>query len=110
MAGALEKSLTRIGRGGAEETKRSRKGMSAGEVEQERAREGELSNGEMLRHRVRYFTDRAVIGSRRFVNEAFASARERFGPKRRDGARRLRGEAAAAAGVLWSLRDLRKGV
>jgi hypothetical protein len=64
----------------------------------------------MLRCRVRYFTDGAVIGSKVFVNEAFANARERFGAKRRDGARRMRGEAAAAARLLWSLRDLRKGI
>jgi REP element-mobilizing transposase RayT len=61
----------------------------------------------MLRCRVRYFTDGAVIGSKAFVNEAFAGARERFGPKRRDGARRMRGGGKAAAGVLWSARDLR---
>jgi hypothetical protein len=73
---------------------------------------GELSLGKMLRCRVRYFTDGAVIGSGRFVNEAFAGARERFGPKRKDGARRMRGAAAAAtmAGKLWSLRDLQKGI
>jgi putative transposase len=64
----------------------------------------------MLRCRIRYFTDGAVIGSREFVNEAFASARERFGPKRKDGARKMRGDANPAAGMLWSLRDLRKGV
>lgn len=64
----------------------------------------------MLQCRVRYFTDGAVIGSRDFVNEAFSSARKRFGPKRKDGARRLRGPAAPAAPVLWSLRDLRKGI
>ena len=64
----------------------------------------------MLRRRVRYFTDGAVIGSKVFVNEAFAAARERFSAKRRDGARRLRGSGTAAAGVLWSLRDLRKGI
>ena len=39
--------------------------------------------GRMLRCRVRYFTD---------------------------GARKLRGNAAAAAGMLWSVRDLRKGI
>jgi REP element-mobilizing transposase RayT len=61
----------------------------------------------MLRCRVRYFTDGAVIGSKAFVNEAFAGARERFGPKRRDGARRMKGSGKAAAGVLWSARDLR---
>jgi hypothetical protein len=64
----------------------------------------------MLRCRVRYFTDGAVIGSRGFVNEAFAGARERFGSRRKDGARKMRGTACAAANLLWSLRDLRKGV
>jgi hypothetical protein len=64
----------------------------------------------MLRCRIRYFTDGAVIGSRAFVNEAFVSARERFGPKRKDGARKLKGDSAAAGGTLWSLRDLRKGI
>ncbi len=63
-----------------------------------------------MRCRIRYFTDGVVIGSRSFVNEAFAASRERFGANRKDGARKLRGAAAAAAGVLWSLRDLRKGV
>jgi REP element-mobilizing transposase RayT len=61
----------------------------------------------MLRHRVRYFTDGAVIGSREFVNEAFAGARDRFGEKRKDGARRMRGSGAPAAKTLWSVRDLR---
>jgi putative transposase len=64
----------------------------------------------MLRCRIRYFTDGAVIGSRVFVNEAFAGARERFGVKRSDGARKMRGSASAAVGLLWSLRDLRKGI
>lgn len=69
----------------------------------------DLGVARMLRCRVRYFTDGAVIGSRQFVNEAFEGARERFGPKRKDGARKLRGPgAAAAAGILWSLRDLQK--
>jgi REP element-mobilizing transposase RayT len=64
----------------------------------------------MLRHRVRYFTDGAVIGSKDFVNEAFAAARERFSVKRKDGARRMRGIGKGAGGVLWSARDLRMGV
>jgi REP element-mobilizing transposase RayT len=61
----------------------------------------------MLRCRVRYFTAGAVIGSKAFVNEAFAGARERFTPQRKDGARRMKGSGKAAAGLLWSLRDLR---
>jgi len=70
----------------------------------------DLGVAKMLRCRVRYFTDGAVIGSKEFVNEAFASARERFGPKRKDGARTMRGGARAAKGLLWSIRDLRVGI
>jgi hypothetical protein len=67
----------------------------------------ELGVAAMLRHRVRYFTDGAVIGSRAFVDDVFASSRHRFTARRRDGARPMRGTAAAAAGVLWSMRALR---
>lgn len=67
----------------------------------------DLGMAKMLRCRVRYFTDGAVIGSKEFVNEAFANARERFGPKRKDGARKLRGVGSAAAALIWSARDLR---
>jgi putative transposase len=70
----------------------------------------DLGTAKMLRCRIRYFTDGAVIGSKDFVNEAFSSARDRFGPKRKDGARKLKGGGAAAGGILWSLRDLRKGI
>ena len=58
----------------------------------------ELSMAKMLRCRVRYFTDGAVIGSKEFVDEAFAGARERFSEKRKDGARRMKGNGSAAAG------------
>jgi hypothetical protein len=64
----------------------------------------------MLRGRIRYFTDGAVIGSRGFVNEAFVQSRDRFGPKRRDGARRMRGNGTPAGELVWSLRDLRSGI
>ena len=70
----------------------------------------DLRMSQMLRHRVRYFTDGAVIGSKDFVNEAFAASREHFSEKRKDGARRMRGSGKAAAGTLWSARDLRVGV
>ncbi len=70
----------------------------------------DLGMAGMLMIRVRYFTDGAVIGSKEFVNEAFAGARERFSVRRKDGARRMRGSGAPAAGVLWSVRDLRVGI
>ena len=67
----------------------------------------DLRMAAMLRCRVRYFTDGAVIGSKAFVNEAFAGARERFTGKRKDGARAMKGSGSGAKGVLWSVRDLR---
>ncbi len=70
----------------------------------------DLGLAKLLQSRVRYFTDGAVIGSKEFVNEAFESARERFGPKRKDGARVMKGSGSGAKGMLWSLRDLRVGV
>ena len=67
---------------------------------------GELREAEILLHRIRYFTAGAVLGSKTFVNDVFAAARERFGEKRKDGARALKGVASAARGKLWSMRDL----
>jgi hypothetical protein len=70
----------------------------------------EMEMAAMLRHRVRYFTDGAVIGSKMFVNEVFAQARERFSEIRKDGARKLRGLSSVATEHLWSARDLRVGI
>jgi hypothetical protein len=65
----------------------------------------EMGFAGMLMCRVRYFTSGAVIGSRETVELCFEQARYRFGPKRKTGARNMRGSATDAAGVLWSLRD-----
>lgn len=61
---------------------------------------------EVLRRRVRYFCDGAVLGTEAFVETAFNRLRERgkIGAKRQSGARRMRG---AAWGELRVLRDLR---
>jgi hypothetical protein len=69
-----------------------------------------LRFGKMLRWKVRYFTDGAAIGSRGFVDGLFEQCRDRFGPKRKTGARRMRGRAASAADVMWSARDLRREI
>lgn len=66
----------------------------------------DLGMAKMLRCRIRYFTDVAVIGSKGFVNKAFANAREHFGPRCKDGARAMRGSGSDAKGQLWSMRDL----
>ena len=110
MSGAIGKTSESVAKDGSLTTNTLRKGISKQQAEQERVQDGEIPLGKMLRCRIRYFTDGAVIGSRSFVNEAFTKSRERFGAKRKDGARRMKGAAGAASGSIWSLRDLRKGV
>ncbi|MBC7979066.1 MAG: transposase [Armatimonadetes bacterium] len=110
MGGAVEKRAEHVGRDGETVVKTLRKGISKEEALKDAQKDGEIPFGKILRCRVRYFTDGAVIGSRRFVDEAFVKSRERFGPKRKTGARKLKGEAGNAAGLLWSIRDLRKGI
>ncbi len=110
MAGAVGKTSDNVGRDGKMVTKALRKGISREEEKKERERDGEIPLGKALRCRIRYFTDGAVIGSRNFVDEAFAKSRSRFGPKRKNGARKMKGDATPANGILWSFRELRKGV
>ena len=113
MEGALEKSEEVIDRTGKRVKRTLRKGISREESERLAKDDDDLPVAAMaatLRRRVRYFSDGAVIGSRLFVNEAFHAARDRFGAKRKDGARKLRGQAAGLAGKLWSFRDLQKEV
>ena len=103
-----EQVSERVGADGDLEVRVTRKGMKKSVVDEEMLqlqRRRDVALAKMLRFRVRYFTDGVVIGSREFVNEVFVGMRERFGPNRKDGARKMRG--AAAAGVLWSMRDLR---
>ncbi|MCX6879244.1 MAG: transposase [Verrucomicrobia bacterium] len=98
---------------GGIEVKVVRKGMRKEVAEAELTRlerSRDVAMSKMLRCRVRYFSDGAVLGSRAFVDEVFKQCRSRFGPTRKSGARKLRGNAAAAAGVLWSVRDLQKGI
>ena len=70
----------------------------------------DVAMARMLRMKVRYFTDGTAVGSRGFVDGLFAQCRDRFGPKRRSGARKMRGSASGAACMLWSARDLRTGI
>jgi len=81
-----------------------RRGIDRERVKAVMAEKGKLSTGDYVRCRVRYFVDGAVLGSKAYVNGVFEANRSRFGPKRKDGARRLRyleGEE------LFALRDLR---
>jgi hypothetical protein len=118
MAHAVEKTSESVGPDGSLVRKTTRKGipkephkqLTPEERSAKEQRDGEIPFARMLQHRIRYFTDGAVIGSRIFVDEAFANSRTRFGPKRNSGARKMRGNATAAGTMLWSMRDLRKGV
>lgn len=91
----------------AETGARAKRGFSEEEIDAQHEREGQLSTAQVLRCRVRYFCDGAVFGSTEFVNRVFQSNRDRYGPKRKTGARRMRG---ADFGELRTLRDLRVDV
>jgi hypothetical protein len=109
----VEKLAEIVNEKGELEVKVLRKGMKKTVVDAELEmleRSRDVALGRMLRCRVRYFTDGAVIGSRGFVDEVFRLCRDRFGGKRKDGARKWRGSGAAAAGTLWSVRDLQKRI
>jgi REP element-mobilizing transposase RayT len=93
-----------------ESGQRGRRGFKEAEIAAVVSREGVMSVHQALRHRVRYFSDGAVLGTAEFVNAVFARERdegERFGEKRTSGARRMRG---ADWGELRVLRDLQKDV
>ena len=65
---------------------------------------GELALAEVLRIRIRYFSDGVALGSREFVNGVFAEFRDRFGERRKTGARDLKGIRALSS--LKSMRNL----
>ncbi len=67
------------------------------------AKGGKLSTAELVRLRVRYFSDGVALGSKEFVEEVFAAQRDFFGPKRKDGGRRMTESEAP----FYTLRNLR---
>ncbi len=67
-----------------------RKGIETTEVDKVLESNGKLPLPEILRCRVRYFTDGMVIGGKAFVERVFNENRGLFGPKRKDGARKMR--------------------
>jgi REP element-mobilizing transposase RayT len=91
---------------GTGEVEVARKGASQATAEAVREKGGALSRVEMLRHRIRHFVDGTAIGTREFLDEVFREAPERFGPRRRSGARKIRG----CYTPLHALRDLKDGV
>jgi len=90
---------------GATQHRESQKRMDRETVLQVIQAGGKVSLAELLRLRVRYFSDGLVLGSRAYVDEFFKENRFLFGQKRKDGARKLR-----HCEGLFSARDLRKAV
>ena len=76
---------------GIGEENQGRAGISRGEVARVWESGGELSLAQLLRCRVRYFTDGMAVGSVGFVEREFSKARHAFGARRRSGARKMRG-------------------
>ena len=87
----------------AQNRKVMRRGVTADEARQVLKEKGKLSTAEMVRLRVRYFSDGMVLGSKEFVESVFTENREKFGPKRKDGARRV----SESKSPLYALRRLR---
>lgn len=87
---------------------RKKIGFTPSEVEAVKASGGKLSRGQLLRCRVRYFSDGVAIGSKGFVNEVFDNHRTQFGPHRKKGAHSMKQFSTLAQGeTLCSLRALR---
>ena len=82
----------------------SRRGFSKERVEAVLKSGGKLSRADLLLCRVRWFSDGVAIGSKGFVEGVFNGCRSYFGAKRKDGARKIREDAA---GSLHALRELR---
>ncbi len=68
---------------------------------------GKLPIAQVLRLRVRYFSDGLVLGSKDFVNEIFEMNRSLFGKSRKSGARPMLGLKDSGMMVM---RDLRKDI
>ena len=80
-----------------------RHGVSADTAHAVLAEKDKLSTAELVRLRVRYFTDGVVLGSREFVEGIFETQRDQFSPKRKQGARRITESSAP----FYTLRQLR---
>ncbi|MDA0811433.1 MAG: hypothetical protein O3C21_03430, partial [Verrucomicrobia bacterium] len=86
-----------------EGTAKAKGGFSRERIEAELKNGGRLPMWQVLRCRVRYFTEGGVLGSRAFVDGFFERERARFGEKRESGARAMNG---GEWGGVMALRDL----
>lgn len=91
-----------------------KKGMSKEKAEKELAAlekshggasKGDLAISKVIQHRIRYFSDGVVIGSKGFVDSFFHKSKHRFGPNRTTGARKPRGALSPLKNQLTTIRD-----
>ncbi len=87
----------------AQNEKVVRRGVNVEKARAVLAEGGKLSTAELLKLRVRYFTDCVILGSQAFVEDVFNAQRERFSPKRKTGAKRIQ----ECEEPLYALRQLR---
>ncbi len=87
----------------AQNEKVLRRGVTAESARAVLSDKGKLSAAELVRLRVRYFTDGVVLGSKEFVEGIFEAQREHFSPKRKVGSRRM----AESEEPFYTLRTLR---
>lgn len=83
----------------------SQKAMSAEKAKEVIARGGKLPVHAILRCRVRYMTDGAVLGSQEFVSDYFKAHRNRFGQRRKKSFYKMRGRDWDGMVVLRGLRS-----
>lgn len=88
------------GRSGSSEKKE----LDPEAIKAELARGGQLSLAEVLRLRIRHMTDGVFLGSKGFVEEMWAAHREKFGSRRKSGARSIRGAPIPGIAVLRDLK------
>ena len=84
-----------------------RRGFSREEVKKVLQAGGQLPMADVLRCRVRYFSDGLVLGSKDFVETVFTRYRTEFGLKRKTGARPMK---FGQWNGLCTMRDLRNQV
>ena len=83
-----------------------KRGFSREEVMEVIKAGGKVPAAQLIRCKVRHFSEGVAVGSKLFVESIFQNFRSLFSPKRKDGARPLR--ALPKDGRLFALRDLRK--
>ncbi|HEY1051057.1 MAG TPA: transposase [Prosthecobacter sp.] len=87
----------------AQNEKVVRPGVSVEKARAVLAEGGKLPVTDLVKLRVRYFTDGVILGSKAFVDGVFEAQRERFSPKRKKGAKRIQ----ESEEPLYALRQLR---